>query len=145
MKMQTTDWFQLITDLMQSGTPMRKIGEAMGLSQLTGQMLVHYRAGVEPLHWRGEALVTFWSETTGRPREERPMRDRTGRYRANIVGVRPSHPSKAGQVEAPASAPAPTPAPAPVAQPQAEPSAPARRKPGPKPGTPRRRKVAEAV
>lgn len=133
---QTTDWFQLITDLMQAGIPMRKIGETMGLSQLTGQMLRHYRAGVEPLHWRGEALVAFWCKTTGHPREQRPMRDKGGRYRASIVGVRPSHPSKAGQpaVMQPAVVEAMAPEVAAV---------PVRRKPGPRPGT--RRKAAEAV
>ena len=140
---QTTDWFRLITDLMQAGIPMRKIGETMGLSQLTGQMLRHYRAGVEPLHWRGEALVAFWCKTTGHPREQRPMRDKGGRYRASIVGVRPSHPSKAGQLQSAARQPG-----AAVAETVAEAEAPAttvRRKPGPRPGTPRRRKVAEAV
>ena len=136
--MKTTDWFQLITDLMQAGTPMRKIGEAMGLQQLTGQMLRHYRAGVEPLHWRGEALVVFWCKTTGQPREERPMRERGGRYRAAIVGVRSSHPSNAAKVMAEVMAQQS----APPATPEA-PAAPARRKPGPKPGA--RRKAAEAV
>lgn len=134
--MKTTDWFQLITDLMQAGIPMRKIGEAMGLQQLTGPMLRHYRAGVEPLHWRGEALVVFWCKTTGQPREERPMRERGGRYRAAIVGVRPSHPSKAAEVATEVVRQvAPIPPEAPAA-----PEAPVRRKPGPKPGA--RRKVA---
>jgi hypothetical protein len=137
--MQTTDWFRLITDLMQAGIPMRKIGQEMGMAQLTGPMLRHYRAGVEPLHWRGEALVAFWCLTTGQPRDGRPMRDKGGRYKAAIVGVRPSHPSKTGIVAAaPAVAPTMSAASAPVPA-----VVPARRKPGPKPGA--RRKVAEVA
>lgn len=138
---QTTDWFQLITDLMQAGIPMRRIGETMGFAQLTGQMLRHYRAGVEPLHWRGEALVEFWCKTTARPREERPMRDKGGRYRAAIVGVRPSHPTKQGAQAELAPLPQAVQPVAPIAA--VAPAAPVRRKPGPKPGA--RRKVAEAV
>jgi len=141
---QTTDWFQLITDLMQAGIPMRRIGETMGFAQLTGQMLRHYRAGVEPLHWRGEALVTFWVKTTGKPREQRPVRERGGRYRASIVGVRPSHPSKTGQAQGATAQPVVPATAVAVPAPEAA-AAPARRKPGPKPGTPRRRRVAEAV
>ena len=140
--MQTTDWFMLITELMRTGIPMRKIGENMGMVQLTEAMLRHYRAGTEPAHWRGELLVTFWCKTTGKERELRPMRDRIGRYRANIVGVRPSHPSKhlGATFDTPVSAHQGAKADK-AAQESA--AAPGRRKPGPKPGA--RRKAAEAV
>ena len=88
----TTDWWRVITDLQQAGIPMLSIGKAMGDVQLTNQMLVHYRAGTEPLHWRGELLLVYWCEIMGKAREDRPMRAQVkGRYRAIGKGVRPSH------------------------------------------------------
>jgi hypothetical protein len=147
----TTDWWRVITDLQQAGIPMLSIGKVMGDVQLTNQMLVHYRAGTEPLHWRGELLLTYWCTMMKKAREDRPMRPQIkGRYRAIGTGVRPSHEAlqpgydgplkhmaQAKMGEGALSAPPAETVPAPEA-PVVE-----RKKPGPKPGT--RRKVAAVV
>lgn len=47
------------------------IGKAMG-SVLTLRMLRHYRLGVQPLHYRGEAMILLWCETLGAERAALP-------------------------------------------------------------------------
>ena len=36
-------------------------------------MVSYYAQGVQPLHWRGEAIVAMWLRVTGRQREQLPM------------------------------------------------------------------------
>ena len=153
----TTDWWRVITDLQQAGIPMLSIGKVMGDVQLTNQMLVHYRAGTEPLHWRGELLLTYWCTMMKKAREDRPMRPQIkGRYRAIGTGVRASHeamqPGYSGPLlnraqavaqqmpkdEQPAPARSPAVAPAPEA-PAVQAEQPARKKPG------RPKKIAAVV
>jgi hypothetical protein len=132
---------------MTAGIPMRKIGTEMGGIEVTDRMLGHYRSGTEPLHWRGDLLIAFWCRTLDRNREDRPMREVTrGRYRASTI-MRPSHvvmqPGYDGPLKAKVEGlddPEVEPDVEPVSQ--AEP--PARRKPGPKPGS-KRVKVEEVV
>ena len=152
----TTDWWQVITDLQRAGIPMTAVERVMD-SQLTDKMLVHYRAGTEPQHWRGELLLTYWCQIMHRAREDRPMRAQVkGRYRAIGKGVRPSHealqPGYSGPLLNRAQAiaqqmpkdeqPATTSAPAPDAT-EVQVDQPARKKPGPKPGS--KRRAAETV
>jgi len=33
-----------------------------------------YLAGASPVHWRGEMLLSVWMQTTGKTREQTPMR-----------------------------------------------------------------------
>lgn len=100
-QIQRTDWFAVITELQtKHGIPIDRIGRRMGLEQMTPSMLRHYRMGTEPVHWRGDLLLTFWCEVTGKAMASRPMVDVI--HRANVRGrIRPSHPSM--------QAPAPTP------------------------------------
>lgn len=65
------DWGRLLDDLQQH-MPLRKIAEAMGLTMITESMLRSYRAGVQPMFWRGDALVTLWCETMAIKREDVP-------------------------------------------------------------------------
>lgn len=144
----TTDWWRVITDLQQAGIPLLSIGKALGDVQLTNQMLVHYRAGTEPLHWRGELLLTYWCQIMHKAREDRPMRPQVrGRYRAIGRGIRASHealqPGYSGPLLAAAQAKLPTVArdQDPAIAPTPATPAPAmlqRKKPGPKPGSKRR-------
>lgn len=131
----TTDWWQIITQLQQSGLPLLRIGRAMGDVSLTNKMLVHYRSGTEPLHWRGQMLLVFWAETTGQRIEDRPMREQVrGRYRAIGTGVRPSHETQQPGYDGPLRQLAQAMCPAAADTGPAPPPAPERKKPGPKPG-----------
>ncbi len=150
-QVMTTDWWQVITDLQRAGIPMTAVERVMD-SQLTDKMLVHYRAGTEPQHWRGELLLTYWCQIMHRAREDRPMRAQVkGRYRAIGKGVRPSHealqPGYSGPLLAQAMARLPVEprgtAPIEVAAPAQTAPTPERRKPGPKPGS--KRRAAETV
>lgn len=65
------DWGKLLDDL-QAVMPLRKIAEAMGLTMITESMLRSYRGGVQPMFWRGDALVTLWCDTMKVERENVP-------------------------------------------------------------------------
>ncbi len=124
---QTTDWWAIITELQRKGVSLARIGEALGGVQITAAMLSHYKAGTEPLHWRGESLLAFWCSAKDCRREDRPMRD----------VVRGLH-RKAESQSQPAAAPPPDLAAVVLAPDPVK----VRGKPGPKPGS--RRKMAEA-
>ena len=76
-----TDWVELIDELTRRGLSRRQIGDAM-LTQLTDRMVNHYRAGVVPLHYRGEALIALWCRVTGSARESLPLVELTRGHRA---------------------------------------------------------------
>jgi hypothetical protein len=131
---------------MTAGIPMRKIGTEMGGIEVTDRMLGHYRSGTEPLHWRGELLIAFWCRTLDRKRDDRPMREVTrGRYRASTI-LRPSHVAMQPGYDGPLNGKVPEPdgEAESDAEPVSQAELPARRKPGPKPGS-KRVKVAEVV
>lgn len=67
------DWPLMIDQLVEQGSTLRDIGTAMHTCMLTNQMLRAYRAGVQPLHYRGEALVALWCEKLGKKRDDLPM------------------------------------------------------------------------
>jgi len=91
-----TDWFAVITELQtKHGIAMLRIGKAMELA-LTESMLRAYRAGAEPAHWRGNLLLLFWCEVTGKHADQRPMMDVIRGHRA-AGRIRPSHPSMQAQ------------------------------------------------
>ena len=65
------DWAAMIEELILVGMTRSEINGGM----LTDKMLSHYRRGVQPLHWRGERIITIWCERTGRGRDEAPTRE----------------------------------------------------------------------
>lgn len=65
-------WGQLLDDLLAKGLTTREIGGAMGF-ELSTRMVEFYRRGVQPLHWRGEALLNLWCATMKKQREQAPM------------------------------------------------------------------------
>ncbi len=66
------DWAKMIEEL-SNRIPVKHIARVMGLTILSESMLRSYRNGVQPMYWRGEALVVFWCETMNRTREQLPM------------------------------------------------------------------------
>ena len=69
--LRTADWGQLISDLIDDGLSQREIGLRMGV-ELTGRMIGHYARGVQPVHFRGEALIDLWCEQLEKKRCELP-------------------------------------------------------------------------
>lgn len=66
------DWAAMLDELASLGVGSRRISEAMG-GDVTDRMLRVYRNGVQPTHWRGEALVLLWCQMTGKARETAPQ------------------------------------------------------------------------
>lgn len=69
---QTPDWAAMIEQMVDKGLTHADIGKAMG-SVLTLRMIRHYRLGVQPLHYRGEAMIQLWCETMAAQRGALPM------------------------------------------------------------------------
>lgn len=68
------DWPLLLDQLTHdAGMQWTQIARAMGLSMLTESMLRSYRAGVQPMYWRGDAIVELWCQKLGKTRKELPM------------------------------------------------------------------------
>jgi hypothetical protein len=67
------DWALMIEQLAATGLTPAAIGRAMSTCVLTNQMLRAYRMGVQPLHFRGEALIALWCVTLERHRDDLPM------------------------------------------------------------------------
>lgn len=65
------DWGQLIADVVGTGLSHGDIGSRMG-AMLTTRMLRHYAEGVQPVHFRGEALIALWCERMKSERAELP-------------------------------------------------------------------------
>lgn len=66
------DWAKMIDEL-SNRIPVKQIARVMGLTILSESMLRSYRNGVQPMYWRGEALVVFWCKTLDRTREDLPL------------------------------------------------------------------------
>lgn len=85
------DWGQLISDVVSTGLSHGQIGERMG-AMLTTRMLRHYAEGVQPVHFRGEALVLLWCERMELDRTELPMLEVVRGHRAirpKVIDVSP--------------------------------------------------------
>ena len=74
MTIKTTDWAAVIDQLLRRNVTMRQIGEAMQM-MLTTRMIRHYSIGVQPAHFRGEALIAMWCDKTGKSRDNLPTCD----------------------------------------------------------------------
>lgn len=68
---QTTDWGMLLEELQRAGVSLCEIGRAMD-SMMTNRMVRHYMLGVQPAHFRGEALIALWCVKLKRTRAELP-------------------------------------------------------------------------
>jgi hypothetical protein len=53
------DWAVMIEQMVAAGLTFADIAKATQ-SVLTDRMVKHYAAGVQPLHWRGEAMIVLW-------------------------------------------------------------------------------------
>lgn len=65
------DWAVMIEQMVNRGLSFSDIAKATA-SVLTDRMVKHYAAGVQPLHWRGEAMIGLWCKTLGQKREALP-------------------------------------------------------------------------
>lgn len=72
--LRSPDWFAIVTELIYLGVPMKEVSRRMD-AQVTESMLRYYRSGGEPLYVRGEALLRFWSEKTGKPASDAPRKE----------------------------------------------------------------------
>jgi hypothetical protein len=70
----------MIEDIVETGLNYRQIGDATG-TVMTPNMIRHYQLGVQPLYWRGEAMVVLWMKATGKERSALPTQEVTAPYR----------------------------------------------------------------
>lgn len=107
MKREQTvrDWWAMIDQLMRKGLNLKEIGDAMGC-QITHRMICHYRAGVQPLHWRGECLLDLWCRTTNQDRSAAPTTQLVrGRRRVDFNRPLPTGPQMQSLPDWPKAAP----------------------------------------
>lgn len=75
------DWGRLLDDLMAKGMSQRGIADAMQLTTITESMLRTWRNGVQPMYFRGQALVMLWCTTMGKELQDVPTTQvRPGRW-----------------------------------------------------------------
>lgn len=65
------DWPAMIDDMLATGLTLAEIGDRM-CAGLSGKLLKHYRAGGQPVYWRGDMLIAAWCGTVGKPESELP-------------------------------------------------------------------------
>ena len=80
-KQQAPDWSRLIEDVIATGMTLAQVGSRMG-TMLTTRMLRHYADGVQPVHFRGEALIGLWCDRMKRERDDVPMLEIVRGHRA---------------------------------------------------------------
>ena len=68
------DWAIMIGQIVDKGLNHKQIGDATG-SVLTPNMIRHYQHGVQPLYWRGEAMIVLWMQATGLARDDVPTQE----------------------------------------------------------------------
>ena len=66
------DWAQMIEQMVQAGLTFADIAKATQ-SVLTDRRVKHYAAGVQPLYWRGEAMLVLWCQSLKSDRTALPM------------------------------------------------------------------------
>lgn len=74
------DWALMIEQIVATGLNYRQIGDAASFT-VTEKMIRHYKLGVQPLYWRGEAMIVLWMEATGKTREQVPTQEVHAPYR----------------------------------------------------------------
>lgn len=65
------DWFRILVQLQRAGHPLILVATSTGITE---GALRGYLAGMEPAHWRGEALLLYWSEVTGKTKDSAPLK-----------------------------------------------------------------------
>ena len=68
---QAPDWAVMIEQMTGKGLTFSDIAKATQ-SVLTDRMVKHYASGVQPLHWRGEAMINLWCATLKAGRDKLP-------------------------------------------------------------------------
>ena len=63
------DWATIVEQLLAAGVTALNINGG----QITPRVIYHYRRGVQPLHWRGEMMLTVWAKHFSKTRDEAPM------------------------------------------------------------------------
>lgn len=66
------DWAVMIEQMVGKGLTFADIAKATQ-SVLTDRMVKHYAAGVQPLYWRGEAMIVLWCNALKASRSDLPM------------------------------------------------------------------------
>lgn len=64
------DWAAIVEQLLELGLKPSAIN---GAEYITHRLIAHYRRGVQPLHWRGEKMLTAWCAAFGLPRDKAPV------------------------------------------------------------------------
>jgi hypothetical protein len=82
--MNSPDWFAIITDLIYQGIPMKEVARHMD-AKVSESMLRYYRSGGEPLYVRGEALVRFWCDRTGKTVDQLPRKPFARGHRMRVA------------------------------------------------------------
>ncbi|WP_368913484.1 hypothetical protein [Mixta calida] len=72
-----TDWFRVISDINRQGISLKEIARELDVSK---SAVIGWRAGAEPGHGKGEALIEFWQLVTRRPRDALPVNVTSRRF-----------------------------------------------------------------
>lgn len=65
-----TDWFRILIDLQYAGYPHVRVSQIIDVPLAT---LRGWKAGSEPAHNYGEALLELWTDVMHKQPKERPM------------------------------------------------------------------------
>lgn len=65
-----TDWFRVLVDLRHHGKDHAWVATVLDVPEST---IKGWKAGSEPAHAYGHALLELWSEVLGKPISARPM------------------------------------------------------------------------
>jgi len=65
-----TDWFRVLVDLQYADWPHSRVANVLDVPLAT---LRGWKAGSEPAHDNGHALLELWCEVMGRQLQDRPM------------------------------------------------------------------------
>lgn len=66
----TLDWGLMVEQLLAHGVTRSQVHAGL----MSDRIVAHYAKGVEPLHWRGERILSLWCKTLGKSRDEAPTR-----------------------------------------------------------------------
>lgn len=83
------DWAAMIQQMVDAGLTFGDIAKATQ-SVLTDRMVKHYAAGVQPLYWRGEAMIVLWCQAMRADRSKLPMCAIVRGHRVTPSKVNPS-------------------------------------------------------
>jgi hypothetical protein len=70
----TYDWAAMLDELYEAGLSSAKIASETGVVQ-THRAIAHYRRGVQPLYWRGKALLDLWCSELRKTPDDAPTQE----------------------------------------------------------------------